>query len=131
MKKQAQLGMNPGTASNRLVKDILFHFVKESGAGCFQCGKPMLREDFSIEHKEPWLDSENPREMFFDLNNISFSHRKCNSEERRIKYTAKCGTHSQYTRGCRCNECKLAHAEHAKSGYTPEARAARYARNGK
>ena len=78
MKKQMQLGMNASTASHRLVKDLLFSFVEKSGHVCHQCGKPMTRDDFSIEHKTPWLDSEKPQELFFDLNNIAFSHKWCN-----------------------------------------------------
>ena len=78
MKKHTQLGMNPSTASGRLLKDLLFKFVQEAGHVCHQCGKPMLRENFSIEHKTPWLDSDNPVELFFSLDNIAFSHKGCN-----------------------------------------------------
>jgi hypothetical protein len=84
-KKKVQLGMNPSTASGRLVKDILFSLVCETGKNiCFHCGKEMFRDSFSIEHKIPWLDSENALELFFDLKNISFSHLSCNIENRRI-----------------------------------------------
>lgn len=38
----------------------------------------MTRETFSIEHLVPWLDSNNPIELYFDLDNISFSHLSCN-----------------------------------------------------
>lgn len=76
MKKQHQLGMNPSTASGRLVKDLLFSFVKDTP--CFHCGGSLTRETFSIEHKTPWLDSEDPAGLFFDLDNISFSHHACN-----------------------------------------------------
>lgn len=83
-KKQAQLGMNPSTASGKLVKDILFSFIKERP--CHRCGLEMSRETFSVEHIVPWLDSDNPIELFFDINNISFSHIKCNvSAARRNK----------------------------------------------
>jgi len=43
----------------------------------------MSRETFSIEHVIPWLDSEDPVKLFFDLDNISFSHLKCNVEDAR------------------------------------------------
>lgn len=78
MKKHIQLGMNASTASHRLVKDLLFKFVEDAGHVCHQCGKPMTRNDFSIEHKTPWLDSEDPQKLFFDLDNIAFSHKWCN-----------------------------------------------------
>jgi len=38
----------------------------------------MSRDTFSIEHKIPWLDSSDPVGLYFDLNNISFSHHSCN-----------------------------------------------------
>lgn len=126
MKKHEQLGMNPSTASNRLVKDILFQFIHEGGIPCFRCEMPMTRQNFSIEHKTPWLDSENPRELFFDLSNIAFSHLKCNIEDRRVPRTAKCGTNSKYTSGCRCDACKAARAEYARKNYNPAYRKARY-----
>ena len=104
MKKQNQLGMNPSTASHRLVKDILFQFIKEANIPCYRCGLDLTRESFSIEHKEPWLDSEDPRKMFFDLNNISFSHKSCNYEVRRSAEPAH-GGQTMYRKGCRCNIC--------------------------
>ncbi len=73
-----QLGMDYGTASNRLIKDILFSFIKRSGLRCYHCDGELTRETFSIEHKVPWLDSKTPAKLFFDLENISFSHRSCN-----------------------------------------------------
>lgn len=111
MKKQQQLGMNPGTASHRLVKDILWSLIVETNKDfCYKCNAKLTRETFSIEHKIPWLDSENPLELFFDINNISFSHLKCNVGSKRDpkKGTGICGTISQYQRGCRCSECRNA-----------------------
>lgn len=77
-KKTQQLGMNPATASGRLVKDLLFKFVTEAGHRCFRCGEALTRDTFSIEHKESWLDSGDPVGRFFDLENIAFSHKVCN-----------------------------------------------------
>ena len=79
MSKTEKLGMNPSTASHRLVKDILFNFVRNSGYKCFRCGGNLTRDTFSIEHIESWLDSDNPKEKYFDLDNITFSHLSCNS----------------------------------------------------
>jgi hypothetical protein len=80
-KKHDQLGMNHGTASNRLVKDLLFSLIK--GTPCYHCGGVLERENFSVEHKVPWLNSQTPSELFFDLDNISYSHRSCNSSAAR------------------------------------------------
>lgn len=82
--KNEQLGMNPSTASAKLLKDILFSLILETNKNyCFHCGIKLTRETFSIEHKVPWLHSENPKELFFNLNNISFSHLECNVKAKR------------------------------------------------
>ena len=78
-KKRKQLGMNPSTASHRLVKDLLYEYgIARQHKCCSHCGEPMMREDFSIEHITPWLDSEDPVKLYFDLNNVDFSHHACN-----------------------------------------------------
>ena len=80
MKKQSQqLGMNVSTASNRLVKDLLFKFVQIADYTCYRCKRKLTRETFSIDHIEAWLDSEDPISKFFDLGNIAFSHFSCNA----------------------------------------------------
>lgn len=80
-KKAEQLGMPYGTASNRLRKLILFKLLQECGKDtCYRCGKKIENpNELSIEHKINWLDSDNPVEIFFDLENIAFSHLSCNS----------------------------------------------------
>jgi hypothetical protein len=80
-KKAEQLGMPHGTASGKLQKAILFDLLKQLNKNyCFQCSAEIetIRE-LSIEHKIPYLDSENPVKLFFDLDNIAFSHLNCNS----------------------------------------------------
>jgi len=89
MKKAQQLGMNPSTASGRLVKDLLFKFVIDSGHKCHRCGDDLTRDTFSIEHIKEWLDSDNPVGLYFDLSNIAFSHKTCN-------YAAKRTPHKKY-----------------------------------
>ncbi|MBK3444127.1 hypothetical protein [Pseudomonas lactis] len=79
MKKQERLGMCVSTAKSRLAKDTLFRLLIESGHACFRCGGALTRESFSIEHKESWVNSDNPVEKFFDQSNIAFSHISCNS----------------------------------------------------
>lgn len=57
---------------------MMFMLAKECGRDtCFQCEKKIeFVEEFSIEHKKPWLD--NSPELFWNLNNIGFSHLLCN-----------------------------------------------------
>lgn len=68
-----------GTASARLRKSIMFLLAQKSGMDtCCRCHEPIESvDDFSIEHLEPWESSNRP-DLFFDLDNIGFSHRKCN-----------------------------------------------------
>lgn len=78
--KDAALGMPHGTAGHQLRKGLLFKFAAQLGLTvCFNCGKIIESvDDLSIEHKLPWLNADNPREAFFDLDNIAFSHLRCN-----------------------------------------------------
>ena len=73
-----QLGMPFGTANSRLDRKILFWLIQKNGLdSCHRCRHKIERvEELSIEHKEPWQDV-NPA-LFWDLNNIAFSHRSCN-----------------------------------------------------
>lgn len=105
-KKLKQLGMHLGTASGKLKKSLMFSMVKELNRDvCFKCGKLIESEnDFSIEHKVPYLDSEDPIRLFFDINNIAFSHLKCNIGSGRKRLSTH-GKTSTYNRGCRCDSC--------------------------
>ena len=73
-----QLGMPPGTAANRLRKNILFHLLCRLEENvCFRCKEKIQTvDDLSIEHKEPWEGRS--AELFWNLNNIAFSHLTCN-----------------------------------------------------
>ena len=105
-KKKEQLGINPATASAILKKKLLFSLAQRLHEDiCYQCAKKIETiEEFSIEHKTPWLDSDDPVGLFFDLDNIAFSHLSCNIREAK-REKAKCGTARSYQNGCRCNKC--------------------------
>jgi hypothetical protein len=126
-KKKNQLGINPSTANGRLVKDLLFNFIIKSGHVCYRCGGNLTRETFSIEHITPWLDDENPIELFFDLENIGYSHLSCNIGAAR-RVLSKHGTRRCYQNGCRCKSCTSANTEYARNIYTKEARHNKYKR---
>lgn len=107
-KKSDQLGMSHGTATSRLRKNVMFSLIKLCGMDvCFQCGEPIdSPDDLSIEHKVPWLDSECPVELFFDLTNIAFSHLKCNVRGSiRTQFDNPCPSYASYRHGCRCEGC--------------------------
>lgn len=117
-KKQMQLGMPGGTANGILRKSIMFSMMVALGLNeCFQCGETIENVDsLSIEHKEPWLDSDNPKERFFDLSNIAFSHLSCNVRAARKPNRGRKvvhGSKSTYDNiGCRCGLCKAAQTKY-------------------
>ena len=67
-----------GTACGRLRKQILFKLLKDSGKNvCLRCEKEIETVDeLSMDHIKPWLDVSS--NLFWDLDNIGFSHTKCN-----------------------------------------------------
>lgn len=113
-KKKDQLGIDHGTASSRLRKMVLFSLLKQYKLNyCFQCSSEIETEtELTIEHKIPWLDSEDPKKLFFDLDNVAFSHHSCNVAAARKPNlgadTSKHGTIAKYSKKCRCEECTMA-----------------------
>jgi len=114
-KKNEQLGMSHGTAANRLRKAIMFRLLQDAGKDmCFQCGEKIESVDeISIEHKVPWLDNDDPVGLFFDLDNIAFSHLSCNvgasRQHKGLRLTTKHGSKTMYSNhGCRCRICTKA-----------------------
>lgn len=101
-KKAEQLGMNHSTANARLRKDLIFYMMRKLGEGnCYQCGEEILSiDDMSIEHKEPWLDSEDPVGLFFNIENIAFSHLSCN-----VGAARRSNTTITYGDSQACNSC--------------------------
>lgn len=78
--KTAQLGMDGGKARNILVKSLLYSMARVIGLDvCCRCHHKIATiSELSIDHIVPWLDSENPAELYFDLENVAFSHTLCN-----------------------------------------------------
>ena len=83
-KKSEQLGIPFGTANNRLRKSILFQLLKKYGDNvCFHCHEEIKDiSQLSIEHKKPWLDAD--PSLFWDIDNIGFSHLSCNVSASRV-----------------------------------------------
>ena len=96
--KAELLGMPFGTATHTLRKVLLFKFVQRAGeANCYRCGDWIFDiKDLTVEHKEPWGSAKDPVEAFFDLDNIAFSHMKCNYGARREN--THCPQGHEYTR---------------------------------
>ena len=124
-KKNKQLGINFSTAQHRLRKKLFFMLVRRLKLDtCYRCKHLIVEsDDLSIDHKKPWLD--NDTRLFWDLGNIAFSHKSCNSSAARFntkggrkKFEKRIGnrqgedghypSRTWYDRGCRCDECKYA-----------------------
>lgn len=84
-RKSQFLGMPHGTASSRLRKLILFDLLRRHKENiCFKCTQLIEKvEELSIEHKKPWEGVS--VELFWNLENIAFSHLICNTKGRREK----------------------------------------------
>jgi hypothetical protein len=113
--KDKFLGMPWGTASNRLRKEILFNLLKKYHENvCYRCDKEIeTSQELSIEHKKAWLNVD--VKLFWDLDNIAFSHLICNVGDgrRQGKSPIKHGTFSGYAHyECRCDECTKANTEY-------------------
>ena len=77
-RKSDVLGMPFGTACNKLRRMVMFSLLQRHGENvCFKCGKQILKaSDLSLEHKEAWQSAGSA--LFWDLDNIAFSHPQCN-----------------------------------------------------
>lgn len=104
IERAQQLGIPFGTASSKLRKILLFDAIKQLGKNtCFKCHAEILMiEDFTIEHKKPWLHVD-PK-LFWDLDNIAYSHALCNTPDRRHGGTPKRKIGSEGTAWC--GSCK-------------------------
>jgi hypothetical protein len=89
--KRSQLGMHSSKASQRLLRSVLFSILIEHGLDiCYRCGEKIESvQDLTLDHKEPWLHAS--VDLFWDVKNIAFSHRGCNSAVRRGSIRRKDG----------------------------------------
>lgn len=78
--KEKQLKMSLGKANYILRKKIMFNLAQKLNIDiCYRCNLKIDNiKDFSIEHKKNWENSKDPINLFFDINNIAFSHLSCN-----------------------------------------------------
>ena len=81
-RKNQTLGMAHGTATHRLRKMVLFRQLEKHGENvCVRCGEVIESiDELSIEHVKPWEGISS--ELFWDLDNVSFSHSRCNRPHR-------------------------------------------------
>jgi hypothetical protein len=83
---EAQLQENQRTASHKLNRLIFISLLAETGRDtCCRCGKQLTADTFSNDHMDHWLHSDNPRGKYFDIKNIDFSCKRCNSSYTRAR----------------------------------------------
>ncbi len=124
-KKAAQLGMKHVTADWRLKKALLYHLAcKLNMHLCYRCGESIdSSDDFTVDHKKNWLNVDPA--LFWDMDNIAFSHKRCNVKGEEAERVVLKGACSQCGRGVpeiqmkpgkrRCKECfKKYHAAYMK-----------------
>jgi hypothetical protein len=118
-KKDAQLGMSHGKATGKLRRAILFNYATKCNENiCFRCNKIIDNIDnFSVDHKIAWLDSEDPVGLFFDLDNVAFSHIDCNARNHRVVKRPRNHGQSLYKDGCRCEICYESQVVHNRRRY--------------
>lgn len=74
-----------GTATYKLYRLVIWSLLQELGrAICYRCNGPLIEGEFHLDHKQPWRYTEDPIGLFFDLNNVAFSHPKCNLTARKV-----------------------------------------------
>lgn len=76
------LGMNVATASHLLRMDMMFSLAQQLRMTlCHKCGEDIeSSRDLSLDHIRPWRAVS--AELFWDLSNVSFTHKRCNKIDR-------------------------------------------------
>ena len=70
---------------------------------CYRCEERIENyKQLSVDHIEPWLYIST--DLFWDLDNIAFSHLSCNSAKG-VAIRLKHPSSSSYSKGCRCKAC--------------------------
>ena len=86
------LGEKLSTAKSKLNKLLMFELAKKCNMDiCFRCGEMITNiEEFTVDHKESWLLSDDSAKLFYEMSNIAFSHAKCNYEAGTKAYVNNC-----------------------------------------
>ncbi len=119
-------GVRSSTARFQLKNKLFFSYIKAAGDNtCYGCTKPIETVgELSIEHIEPHMGRA---EVFWDLENIAYSHLDCNKRrgyrrplpDRPVpKPNLIHGRRSTYVnRGCRCYLCAESNSKYSKAKY--------------
>lgn len=102
-RQRIALGMDHGTAANRLRKALMFSMAQRLDmTNCYRCGHEIVDlAEFSIDHKEVWENTDRAADLFFALDNVAFSHFACNvaaSRKSKIYENRTAKAHAKYLR---------------------------------
>jgi hypothetical protein len=84
-----------------LKKAVLYALVVRLNLdNCFRCGEKIETADvLSLDHKLDWLHVD--VNLFWDLNNIAFSHRRCNKSKTHRNNVRNAPKGQSWCSGCR------------------------------
>lgn len=89
-RKSDQLGMSFSAASHRLRRRAMWALLEELGrTDCYRCGGAMDADSYSVDHIEDWLYVD--AALFWDMGNLAYSHKACNSGARRVGFSQRRG----------------------------------------
>lgn len=94
-----QLGMGVASATGKLRKLLLYEFARRLNLiSCYRCHRTIESiDEFTVDHKKNWLHKS--ADLFWDIDNIAFSHFVCNTTHNRTAEMYKHRTNKK------CNEC--------------------------
>lgn len=77
-----QLGQPADKAQAILRRRVMLALIQKAGLDCCaRCGARLVDpDDIALDHVVPWRNSQNPKKLFWDLDNVRFSHKHCNIE---------------------------------------------------
>ena|SRR5579872_4883064 len=106
IKEEKCLGMSAGKAAHILKKSLFLKLLQQTNNDiCFRCKtKIQTAAELSIDHKIDWRYDK--VDLYWNLDNIAYSHRKCNKPSRFKAPSGKRGIVTTYQFGCRCRLCK-------------------------
>lgn len=61
--------------------------LRTGATACCICGEEMEEGNYSVEHKIPWLHTEDPLATYMNIENIGYAHHRCNVRLARKKKT--------------------------------------------
>jgi len=83
-KYEEQLGTTLGKARNQLCNQMLLYYATLVNQHiCHKCNLPVVDpQELSLDHIKPWRNEINAKELYWDTENVTIAHLKCNKVDR-------------------------------------------------